>query len=156
MTTTVRVSFIFVVYDLALIPFHFVLDEDYIDTVPGSLPIQIHKQMQRPELTLASYKPATVFEEPSSPTPVPSNKPLSSAAIRKAAYLARDRNRSMDPGTLDFAVEEEDEDEESGESEPEQGKAEASDAGGKGRKHALRILQARSELPADGMWRSLA
>ena len=76
--------------------------------------------------------------------------------MRKAAYLARDRNRSMDPGTLDFAVEEEDEDEESEESGPEQGKVEPSDAGGKGRKHALKILQARSELPSDGMWRSLA
>ncbi|KIM46487.1 hypothetical protein M413DRAFT_441575 [Hebeloma cylindrosporum] len=132
-------------------------DEDYVDTVPGSLPIQIHRQMPIPELTLASYQPpATVFEEPASPTPAPSNKPLSSAAIRKAAYLARDRNRSMDPGTLDFAVEEEDEDEEGEESQLEQGKGEASDPGEKGRKHALKILQARSELPADGMWRSLA
>jgi len=136
----------------------FILD-DYVDTVPGSLPIQIPSRMQRREsLTLASYRPPTVPEEPSSPSPAPpsSNKPFSSAAIRKAAYLERDRNRSMDPGALDFAMEEDEEEEDSEGTEPALRKGEASNAGEKGRKHALKILQARSELPADGMWRSLA
>ena len=63
----------------------------------------------------------------------------------------------MDPGALDFAtVEEEDEDDVEDESEPDPAKPESHDAGEKGRKRALKILQARSELPEEGMWRSLA
>jgi hypothetical protein len=60
----------------------------------------------------------------------------------------------MDPGALDFAMGEDDGDEDSEGSEPALHR-EAAD-GEKARKHALKILQARSELPADGMWRSLA
>lgn len=124
------------------------------------MPVNIINRIKpREPLTLASYRPPNVLSEDlSGSTPNPSlglgNKPLSSAAIRKALYTERDRYRSMDPGALDFATEEDDEEAQSEESEAEQAKAD--EVGEKGRKHALKILQARNELPAEGMWRSLA
>jgi hypothetical protein len=79
----------------------------------------------------------------------------STVALRKAAYAERDRSRSIDPGALDF---EEDEEEEEATSDVE-GDALSQDstanAGGRGRNRALRILQAGSEVPEAGMWRSL-
>lgn len=74
--------------------------------------------------------------------------PLSSS-IRKAKYAERDRSRAMDPGALDFATEEDEDDseEEMDEITPTSGE--------RGRKQALKILKARSELPEAGMWRSL-
>jgi hypothetical protein len=73
---------------------------------------------------------------------------LTSASYRKASYAARDRSRSLDPGTLDFEADGDDENIE----------GDDGDTGSlsRGRRRALRILQARSELPAEGMWRSLA
>jgi len=73
---------------------------------------------------------------------------LTSASYRKASYAARDRSRSLDPGALDF---------ESG-GDDEAIDADDGDAGSlsRGRRRALKILQARSELPDEGMWRSLA
>jgi hypothetical protein len=73
---------------------------------------------------------------------------LTSASYRKASYAARDRSRSLDPGALDF---------ESG-GDDEGIDADDGDVGSlsRGRRRALKILQARSELPDEGMWRSLA
>jgi hypothetical protein len=69
----------------------------------------------------------------------------SSLALRKATYAERDRIRAMDPGTLDFADEDTDEDTQTD-----------GEDGERGRKHAQKILKARSELPAASMWRSMA
>ncbi|KJA29749.1 hypothetical protein HYPSUDRAFT_60602 [Hypholoma sublateritium FD-334 SS-4] len=130
--------------------------------VPASLPVNIRSPFVKPRdttLTLASYRPQTTISENTEEPPEPlgpGNKPLSSlstAAIRKALYTARDRNRAIDPGPLDFAVEEDDEDE-STESDGEQDQAR--EVGEQGRRNALKIIQARDELPAEGMWRSLA
>lgn len=107
-------------------------------------------------LSLASYQPktlATQAEVPLSPT---SQKQPSSTAIRKAAYAERDRSRSMDPGALDFATEEDDEGEEEIVQDEGDLQPDTAGAGGRGRKRALKILQARSEIPEAGMWRSLA
>lgn len=60
----------------------------------------------------------------------------------------------MDPGALDFPEEGDDEgydDDESAELDEN-----SSGLGQRGRQRALKILQARSELPEAGMWRSLA
>jgi len=80
---------------------------------------------------------------------------VNSVTIHNATYAERDRNRAMDPGALDFAIAEEDEEEDNGEG-PKQASGESTSPGEKARKHALKILQARSELPEEGMWRSLA
>jgi hypothetical protein len=94
-----------------------------------------------------------------------------SAAMRRASYAERDRNRSLDPGALDFTAEEDEEDEEDRElTKPE------AELGPRSLQRALKILQKRSEIPSDGkisfrlmisftngfnfliigMWRSLA
>lgn len=73
---------------------------------------------------------------------------MSSSTLRRAAYAERDRQRSLDPGALDFSLEEDDEEEATEEI--------TSGTGHTGRDRALRILQARSSLPEAGMWRSLA
>jgi hypothetical protein len=70
----------------------------------------------------------------------------SSLALRKASYAERDRLRAMDPGMLDFAATDTDDDTQTEEEEE----------GDRGRKHAQKILKARSELPAASMWRSMA
>ena len=121
----------------------------------GSLPIPIQPWARPQEaLSIASYQPKTSLAEyPTTLAPPLSNKPSSSTALRKAAYAERDRTRSMDPGALDFAEEgDEEEEEDTGD---ERSKVEA-DSGERGRKWALKILQARSKLPEAGMWRSLA
>jgi len=84
-----------------------------------------------------------------------SQKLLSSASIRKAKYAERDQARSMDPGALDFATGE-DEDDVEEEMGADQITSETQASGERGRKQALKILKARSELPEAGMWRSLA
>ena len=73
---------------------------------------------------------------------------LTSASYRKASYAARDRSRSLDPGALDFEAVEEDENLD--------GDDDETGSLSRGRRRALKILQYRSELPAEGMWRSLA
>jgi hypothetical protein len=114
--------------------------------------------MSRPRvaLSLASYQPATSLSELSRSNSFSSRaygrSYPSSTALRKAAYAERDRTRSVDPGALDFAAEDED-DEESDDDVSTFGVA---DAGERGRRRALRILQALSKLPEPGMWRSLA
>ena len=125
--------------------------------MPSSVPINIiNRSRQREVLSLASYVPKSNLADENEPGPSSTtHKVSSSVALRKAAYAERDRSRLMDPGALDFADEEVDE-EEGGESESElQGNTDG-DVGGRGRKRALKILQARSELPPSGMWRSLA
>lgn len=77
----------------------------------------------------------------------------SASALRKASYAARDRDRSMDPGTLDFASQ--DEENRDDESDDELFQADPLDEA-RGRRRALKILEARNKLPAAGMWRSLA
>jgi hypothetical protein len=73
---------------------------------------------------------------------------LTSASYRKASYAARDRSRSLDPGALDFEA--------VGDDESLDGDDGDTGSLSRGRHRALKILQARSELPAEGMWRSLA
>ncbi|KZV76119.1 hypothetical protein PENSPDRAFT_646663 [Peniophora sp. CONT] len=75
---------------------------------------------------------------------------------RREAYDERDRARGMDPGALDFVLGNDplnaDVD---ADSDLEGGVGEGREAS-RGRQNALRILKARSELPSEGMWRSLA
>jgi hypothetical protein len=81
------------------------------------------------------------------PLHVKTSRLNSATAIRKAMYAERDRIRPIDPGpTLDFNEQDEIEDEED---------SHVADDGGRGRRHALSILQARSVIPEAGMWRSM-
>lgn len=123
----------------------------------GSLPVKIPKPPAPKRLSLESYvEPSTLPQaqpQPSISAPVAANgKKPSAAAMRKALYAEKDRARPMDPGVLDFVAE----DDEEGEAAAEVELAAARDDGEKARKQALLILQARSELPEEGMWRSLA
>ncbi|KIL70399.1 hypothetical protein M378DRAFT_67776 [Amanita muscaria Koide BX008] len=119
--------------------------------VPGSLPIPITQfTMKKQSLSLASYQPKTSLSERADPL---GSKHPSATTLRRASYAERDRKRAMDPGALDFTAEE-DEDE-SGVSEEETEIAE-DDTGTRSRKTALKILQKSSEVPEEGMWRSLA
>ena len=124
---------------------------DYSVSVPlptsSSVPISIVIRNQLPEpLNISSYRPKTtaIPNQPrSSNGDVPSlphgQKITSSTSIRKAKYAERDRARSMDPGALDFAIIEEDVAEEETLTDHIPGE--------RGRKLALKILKARSELP---------
>ncbi|RDB20100.1 hypothetical protein Hypma_012852 [Hypsizygus marmoreus] len=126
----------------------------FIGSLP--IPIKVGKPSKPAVLTLASYQPATLAQLGVSSPPA-TQKQTSSTAIRKAAYAERDRTRSMDPGALDFATEEDDEDGEEEDVEDDEGAPiDTTEAGGRGRKRALKILKARSEIPEAGMWRSLA
>lgn len=118
--------------------------------LPRSLPVAIRSLagVERP-----AYQPKTsLADRPGVLVPALHNAGVpSSAAVRRAAYAERDLRRSMDPGALDFAAA--DDDDEPGTP----GEGDGQDAtGGRGRQRALRILQARSEIPDAGMWRSLA
>ena len=129
-------------------------DHRLVGGVPGSLAIPIAPiSKQKRPLSLASYQPATLAHVPS----LVSRHHQSAASLRRASYAERDRLRSMDPGALDFATED---DEEAGESTDEEAAADVavteSDMGTRSRRRALRILQKRSEIPEEGMWRSLA
>jgi len=136
-------------------------NEDYLyerfGGVPGSLPIAIAPiSKQKRLLSLASYQPERTVPS------LASKHAVSAAAMRRASYAERDRQRAMDPGALDFATED---DEEEGESTEEEVDASAvagaasdveAEMGTRSRRRALRILQKRSEIPEEGMWRSLA
>lgn len=99
---------------------------------------------------------------------VPPLKSSSSTAQRKAQYAERDRSRSLDPGALDFIEfggdhdDHDDNDDSSSSLGSDQDLEGVGSRGGAGvsvntgRQRALKILQARSRLPSDGMWRSLA
>ncbi|KAF7352378.1 SET domain-containing protein [Mycena venus] len=136
--------------------------------MPSSMPINIRPiGNPRANLTLASYRPQTMPPAPQEAEPEPAEPLVPSSSIRRAVYAERDLQRARDPGALDFAadgdsvIEEEDE-EEAGEhdhnrvtvvgSAPIDGEGTVSG----GRKRALKILQARNDLPDSGMWRSLA
>jgi len=111
--------------------------------VTASLPISVSpiSQGRQDFIGLSDRYGALVSPSPTVEVPVPS------AVLRKAAYAERDRARSMDPGALDFEAGDDDEVSDSDD---------GTEAGNRGRRYALKILQARSELPSEGMWRSLA
>jgi len=117
----------------------------------GSLPI-IVKKIEGPKiLSLASYV-GQDSESGSSELVAPlvdNSKKQSARSIRKAVSLEKDRARAIDPGPLDSYVEDVDVDDDDV-------TADVQDEGEKARLQALRILQTRSELPEEGMWRSLA
>ncbi|KAF5388431.1 hypothetical protein D9615_000670 [Tricholomella constricta] len=126
------------------------------DIFVGSLPIPIKLGKQKEQLSLASYQPKTVVTQ-TAPAPTVNQKQPSSTTIRKAIYAQRDRSRSLDPGPLDFPIEDDEEEQQEEETEErEEIPLDTSSAGGRGRKAALKILKARSEIPEAGMWRSLA
>jgi hypothetical protein len=104
--------------------------------VSASLPISI------------AITPRDHTEDGSGDSDAKPEQALTSASYRKASYAARDRSRSLDPGALDFEAVRDDESID----------GDDGDTGSlsRGRRRALKILQARSELPAEGMWRSLA
>ncbi|OSC98984.1 hypothetical protein PYCCODRAFT_1470631 [Trametes coccinea BRFM310] len=131
-----------------------VTDEDEDDKwadehpVAQSLPIPIGPLGQHgPSFGRQSYQPKTSLSDRPGVL-VPALRSGSSSSLRRASYAERDRKRPIDPGALDFAVDEEDAADEDVESDPE--------TGGKARQRALKILQARDDMPAAGMWRSLA
>ncbi|KAH9045377.1 hypothetical protein EDB85DRAFT_1906300 [Lactarius pseudohatsudake] len=105
--------------------------------VAASLPISI-------ALVPRSRVKNNFSDEPDSKT-IPTS---TSAGYRKASYAARDRSRSLDPGALDFETIGEEESIDGDDGDP--------GSLSRGRRRALKILQARSTLPAEGMWRSLA
>ncbi|KAH8999083.1 hypothetical protein EDB92DRAFT_1832331 [Lactarius akahatsu] len=105
--------------------------------VAASLPISIALV---PRSRVKNYS----SDEPDSKT-IPTS---TSAGYRKASYAARDRSRSLDPGALDFETIGEEESIDGDDGDP--------GSLSRGRHRALKILQARSTLPAEGMWRSLA
>ncbi|KAH9006788.1 hypothetical protein EDB86DRAFT_2868270 [Lactarius hatsudake] len=105
--------------------------------VAASLPISI-------ALVPRSRVKNNSSDEPDSKT-IPTS---TSAGYRKASYAARDRSRSLDPGALDFETIGEEESIDGDDGDP--------GSLSRGRRRALKILQARSALPAEGMWRSLA
>ncbi|KAK7054070.1 SET domain-containing protein [Favolaschia claudopus] len=141
--------------------------------MPASMPISIRPLVNpRTVLSLASYRPQTMPPAPtqeSEPERQPAH-PLPSSSVRRAVYAERDLQRERDPGALDFAAdadsviqEEEEEEREDDDNSTAVGAEPAVNASSEtqealrgGRERALRILQARNELPDSGMWRSLA
>jgi hypothetical protein len=127
--------------------------------MPGSLPINIVSAIRpREVLSLASYQPRSTVgathQQTAATVEAVHPKQMSSSAIRRAAYAARDRSRLLDPGHLDFVAEEDEEEDEARSG----GRfvVQSMESGERARQHALKILQARAELPEEGMWRSLA
>ncbi|KAI0650239.1 hypothetical protein C8Q79DRAFT_998129 [Trametes meyenii] len=110
--------------------------------VAASLPIPIGPLGQHLQtFGIPSYQPKTSLSDRPGVL-VPALRNGSSASVR------RERVRAIDPGALDFAVDDDGGDDDDVESDPE--------TGGKARQRALRILKARDEMPPAGMWRSLA
>lgn len=68
---------------------------------------------------------------------------VSAAAMRRASYAERDRMRMVDPGALDFDVDDE-------EDEPPNFTEDDTQVGGKSMQLALNILQKHSEIPGAG------
>ncbi|CAK5262875.1 unnamed protein product [Mycena citricolor] len=136
--------------------------------LPGSMPIAMRSLTQsHPVLSLASYRPPG----PSDPR-LQEDTHIPSSSVRKQLYIERDMIRGIDPGALDFATDDEDEDgllpapapvnvvvPDSTLSPHPNDMTLDTELGaddGSGRQLALKILQARNELPDSGMWRSLA
>jgi hypothetical protein len=112
----------------------------------------------REVLSLASYQPKSNVgaapQQAAATAEARRPKQMPSSAIRRAVYAVRDRSRLLDPGRLDFVAEED----EDGDEALRDGKfvVQSMESGERARQHALKILQARAELPEEGMWRSLA
>jgi hypothetical protein len=123
---------------------------DYTPNVAESLPIPITHTQLAP--SLASYQSKSEDQKAEPGQGTDSGRAVSSEAIRRAAYAERNLSRSMDPGALDFDTDEVDDEIEDDDEDDKQ----RSEVGQRGRARALKILQARSELPEAGMWRSLA
>lgn len=125
---------------------------------PASLPIDISPlSRQREPLSLASYQPQTSLSDRAgitAPAFPDGRRHTSSANLRRASYAERDRSRSIDPGALDF-IAGDGEAAEDDQSDEEPTKANVADEG-RGRQRAFKILQARSKIPEEGMWMSLA
>lgn len=69
--------------------------------------------------------------------------------MRRASYAERDRMRSIDPGALDFVIDEEELEE------MDKLPLENNQVGGKSMQRALNILQKQSEIPGAGTCFSL-
>lgn len=141
--------------------------------IPSSVPISIQRptKPKAQPLSLASYQPAAVLADnmPSSSQRGTSGRLSSGTKLRRAAYTERDVQRGIDPGVLDFVMEEQPEDEDEDELGEERfagngtngrgGAVNGVEANGvnRGRDRAHKILesQAKSGVPDDGMWRSL-
>jgi hypothetical protein len=127
--------------------------------LPASLPVQVKNPLQpKPTLSLASYRPENAMpehdeaEESSQPR-------ASSSRIRRALYAERDSARNLDPGALDFAVDEVEEEDGDSINDEDTGNGDlisSSTVDDKSKRKARKIIEARDSLPAEGMWRSLA
>ena len=114
--------------------------------IAHSLPIAIAPLSEnRRKLGLPAYEPKTSLSDRPGMM-VPPLRRVSSEALKRASYAERDRARSIDPGTLDFTADEDDDDEDDDCEEEDNDKT----VGGRGRQRALKILEARSEVPAEG------
>ena len=81
----------------------------------------------------------------------------SAVANRLKAYSERDRKRAFDPGYMDFIGGDMEDDLNIGEDEmSSEANSEGEVSKSRSREHALQILKARSRMPAEGIWRSLA
>ncbi|CCM05581.1 uncharacterized protein FIBRA_07808 [Fibroporia radiculosa] len=120
------------------------LSSDPTLPIASSLPIPMMRNGN--DFGLSSYQPKTSLTDRPGML-VPALRLSSSVAMRQAVYAERDRNKPIDPGALDFTDTNELDDEEDVDDEY---------TGSIGRRRALQILKARSKLPDDGMWRSLA
>ena len=94
----------------------------------------------KPHMTEAALAPLEEGNEDESVQEVQPEK------VRRKAHAERDRIRELDPGVLDFAL---DDDEEAI-------KEVENVSGSRGKQYALKIIAARSAVPEEGMWRSLA
>ncbi|KIK29049.1 hypothetical protein PISMIDRAFT_672442 [Pisolithus microcarpus 441] len=121
--------------------------------IPASLPVNIRPLVRRREpLSLASYRPKTSLPDRAGvmvpPLPDPPGGRHVSSLLSHAG-----RDQTARSGTADFLTAEADEDGERSEDEPTQvGIPDEA----RGRQRALKILKARSKIPAASMWRSLA
>ncbi|KAH8106021.1 hypothetical protein BXZ70DRAFT_410512 [Cristinia sonorae] len=121
----------------------------YKSELAHSLPIAITPLSEHKlKFGVPSFQPKTSLSERPGVL-VPPLRKVSGEAIKRATYAERDRARSVDPGTLDFTADEDEDDDDLDDTD-------AAVEGGKGRLRALKILEKRSEVPAEGMWRSLA
>lgn len=136
----------------------------------GSLPISIgpigkpalaeyYKQTYSSNAPIAEDAGGSVSSPPIVQLAATNGSVRSSSAARKAVYAQRDRVRSMDPGALDYIVDEDDEEEEEDGDSTQVQAEERNHANVElsvSRRNALEILKIRSEVPPSGMWRSLA
>ncbi|KAI0722228.1 hypothetical protein C8T65DRAFT_135304 [Cerioporus squamosus] len=110
--------------------------------IAQSVPIPIGPLSQhRQSFGVPQYQPKTSLSDRPGMLVPPLRNSTTSASLRRASYAGRD------PGALDFTADGDDDDDEDVPSDPE--------TGGKARQRALKILKARNEMPAAGMWRSL-